>query len=193
MPMSLRSRLFPSAARADLRCRLEAGRPALYRLAYLWCHDAGLADDLTQEALAKAVAGLGQLRDPERLRPWLYGILANCWRDHLRALRPCDDLDALEGELASPAPSPEQLASQAELVASVRAAVQRLPVGQREVLALVDLEECSYAETAVILSIPVGTVMSRLHRARAALRVALDPDRTRARDGSDTAPLRLVR
>lgn len=184
--MDLRSRLFRNA---DLRRSLEAGRPALYRLAFLWCHDPALADDLTQEALTKAVARLGQLRDPERLRPWLYGILVNCWRDHLRALRPNEDLDQIEESLVCPLPTPEQQASQAELVTAMRAAVARLPVGQREVIALVDLEECSYAETAAILSIPVGTVMSRLHRGRAALRASLASG-----DRPSLAPhLRLVR
>lgn len=171
--MSLRDRLFPAA---DLQRRMAALRPALYRLAYLWCHDAALADDLTQEALAKAVARMGQLRDRERLRPWLFGILANVWRDHLRALRPGEDIDALEETLVCAAPTPEQQASQAELVAAMRAAVARLPMGQRQVIALVDLEECGYAETAAILAIPVGTVMSRLHRGRAALREALAGD-----------------
>lgn len=184
--MDLRSRLFRST---ELRRQLAASRASLYRLAYLWCHDAALADDLTQEALAKAVTHLGQLRDPERLRPWLFGILANCWRDHLRALRPNDDLDQIEEQLVCPAPNPEQQASQAEVVAAMRAAVARLPVGQREVIALVELEECSYAETAAILSIPVGTVMSRLHRGRAALRQALAADALR----SPVPYLRLVR
>ena len=57
----------------------------------------------------------------------------------------------------------------------MRAAVQRLPLGQRQVLTLVDLEEFGYAEVAGILDIPVGTVMSRLSRARASLKILLDP------------------
>lgn len=156
-----------------LRRRLQDSRAALYRLAYLWCHDRALADDLTQDALAKAVAHAHQLRDPARLRSWLYGILANGWRDHLRALRPTEDIDTIEEHLFANDFTPEHAASQSQLAERVRNAIQRLPVGQREVLALVDLEECSYAEVAEILAIPIGTVMSRLCRARASLRGAL--------------------
>lgn len=156
-----------------LRQRLAQSRTALFRLAYLWCHDRALADDLTQEALAKAVAHADQLRDPARLRSWLYGILANCWRDHLRALRPTEDIDSIEEHCLAVDLTPEHAASQAQLALRVRAAIDRLPLGQREVLALVDLEECSYAEAAEILQIPIGTVMSRLCRARGNLRDSL--------------------
>jgi RNA polymerase sigma-70 factor, ECF subfamily len=184
MTMDLRS-LFGRNAALDRR--LADCRPALYRLAFVWCHDAGLADDLTQEALAKAVARIDQLRDPASLRPWLYGILANCWRDHLRALRPTEDIDTIEEHLVCPGPSPEQAAGQAELLLRVRTAIGTLPVGQREVLSLVDLEDCSYGETATILALPIGTVMSRLHRARATLR------RTLSAEGTAPAGLRRVK
>lgn len=156
-----------------LHARLAQCRPNLHRLATMWCHDRALADDLTQEALAKALAHAHQLRDPDRLRPWLYGILANCWRDHLRKLRPTEDIDTIEEHWLAADGGPEHQASQSQLASLVRAAIARLPVGQREVMALVDLEECSYAEVATILSIPIGTVMSRLCRARASLRDTL--------------------
>lgn len=175
----------------DRRRRVERSRHALYRVAYLWCHDAALADDLTQEALAKALARIHQLRHPEALRSWLYGILANCWRDHLRALRPTEDIDAIDEQWLATEQGPEEAASQGELAAHVRAAVQRLPLGQREVVALVDLEECSYAEVAAILGIPMGTVMSRLCRARAALRQSLAG--TRVPQAGEAAPLRRVK
>ena len=174
------------------RRELEQSRTALFRLAYLWCHDRSLADDLTQETLAKAVAHAGQLRDPARLRSWLYGILANCWRDHLRARRPTEDIDAIEEhELACDHATPEQAASQSQLSARVRAAVDRLPIGQREVLSLVDLEECSYAEAAEILAIPIGTVMSRLCRAWASLRASLAPAVGSA--AAEAPPLRRIK
>ena len=176
-----------------LRHRLVQSRPALFRVAYLWCHDSALADDLTQEALAKALARVGQLRDPARLRSWLYGILVNCWRDHLRARRPTEDIDSIEEHWLASDRSPEQDASQMQVAARVRAAIEQLPVGQREVLSLVDLEECSYAEVAEILAIPIGTVMSRLCRARAALRRTLAVTLGRV-DASAPAPaLRRVK
>jgi RNA polymerase sigma-70 factor (ECF subfamily) len=168
--MSLRSLFGRSAA---MPAHLGQTRAGLFRLAYMWCHDRALADDLTQEALIKALRHADQLRDPARLRAWLYGILANCWRDHLRARKPTEDIDTMEEHLLASAETPEHAASQAQLALRVQAAVGRLPVGQREVLSLVDLEECSYAEVALILDIPIGTVMSRLCRGRAALRDAL--------------------
>ncbi|MDH5539321.1 MAG: sigma-70 family RNA polymerase sigma factor [Rhizobacter sp.] len=152
---------------------LAQSRAGLFRLAFMWCHDRALADDLTQEALVKALRHAEQLRDPARMRAWLYGILANCWRDHLRARRPTEDIDTVEEHLLASADTPERTASQSQLALRVQTAVARLPVGQREVLSLVDLEECSYAEVALILDIPIGTVMSRLCRGRAALRSAL--------------------
>ena len=173
-----------------LRDRIAERRAGLYRLALMWCHDPALADDLTQEAIAKALARSGQLRDADRLRPWLFGILVNCWRDHLRALRPAEDIDAIEEHWLATEESCEQTAGRAELAERVRAAVAQLPVGQRQVLALVDLEQCSYAEVAQTLAIPIGTVMSRLCRARAALRVLLaDAQAERPAVTGDEGPL----
>lgn len=158
---------------SGLRTQIELARSGLFRLAVMWCHDESLADDLTQEALAKALARSRQLRDHAKLRPWLYGILANCWRDHLRARRPMVDIDSIEEHCLATELSAEHTAGQAELAGQVRSAVAQLPLGQRTALALVDLEGFSYAEVAGILEIPVGTVMSRLCRARASLRLLL--------------------
>jgi RNA polymerase sigma-70 factor (ECF subfamily) len=155
------------------RFAFYALRPRLHRLAFAWCHDAALADDLVQEALAKALARAGQLKAEGALASWLVSILNNCWRDHLRRAR-----DHLCLDEASDCPDlhtqgPEDTCCQGQLVTSVREAVARLPLAQREVLTLVDLEECSYAEAAAALGIPIGTVMSRLARARTALREQL--------------------
>ena len=76
-------------------------------------------------------------------------------------------------ELAAPDASPEERHTENELVGRVRRAVATLPLGQRQVITLVDLEEQSYSQTATALGIPVGTVMSRLCRARQALRARL--------------------
>jgi RNA polymerase sigma-70 factor, ECF subfamily len=154
----------------EFQARLEQCRTPLFRVAHAWCHDRALADDLAQEALAKALEHADQLRDAERLRSWVFGIMANCWRDHLRSSRPTIDIDALDEECVCGDPTPDEACGRAEVVNRVRAAVARLPVGQRQTLTLVDLEEFSYAEVAAILDIPIGTVMSRLCRARLALR-----------------------
>jgi RNA polymerase sigma-70 factor (ECF subfamily) len=153
-----------------LRRRLEELRPRLYRLAYSWCHDATLADDLAQEALIKALARSEQLRDAQALESWLFSILNNCWRDHLRARRDFVDVDDLDTAIVDESPSPEQRYASRQTVQRVRQAIAALPLGQRQVITLVDLEECSYAAVAAILDVPVGTVMSRLARARQALK-----------------------
>jgi RNA polymerase sigma-70 factor (ECF subfamily) len=157
--------------------RLEQHRTPLFRVACAWSHNRALADDLVQDALVKALLHADQLRDPERLRSWLFGIMANCWRDHLRTLRPTVDIDALDEECFCCDETPDVAYDRGEIVIRVRAAVGLLPIGQRQVVTLVDLEEFSYAEVAAILGIPIGTVMSRLCRARLALREQLrQPD-----------------
>ena len=154
---------------------IEAQRPLLYRIAYAWCHDPAVADDLVQEALSKAWARRAQLRDEAALKGWMVSIMNHCWLDHLRSRRDFDDVDDLQDELESGVESPDACCNRQEVIACVRAAVARLPLGQRQVLTLVDLEEFCYAEVAAILDIPVGTVMSRLSRARASLKILLDP------------------
>lgn len=153
--------------------RLAEHRPRLLRLAHSWCHNRAIADDLVQDTLARALNRHAQLRDPGVLGSWLCSILANCWHDHLRGCRETTDIDALEEHELSGGREPDDECLQNEVVARVRRAVAGLPVGQREVVTLVDLEEFSYAEVAAVLEVPIGTVMSRLSRARAALREAL--------------------
>ena len=157
------------------RPSIEALRPVLYRIAYAWCHDATLADDLVQETLSKAWARRAQLRDEASLKAWVVSIMNHCWLDYLRSRRDFDDVDDLQDELESRAESPEACCDREQVIACVRAAVAHLPLGQRQVLTLVDLEEFGYAEVAGILDIPVGTVMSRLSRARASLKNLLEP------------------
>jgi RNA polymerase sigma-70 factor (ECF subfamily) len=156
------------------RPSIEAQRPVLYRVAYAWCHDATLADDLVQEALSKAWARRSQLRDEASLKAWVVSIMNHCWLDHLRSRRDFEDVEDWQDELESGFDTPEACCNREQVIACVRAAVARLPLGQRQVLTLVDLEEFGYAEVAGILDIPVGTVMSRLSRARASLKSLLE-------------------
>jgi RNA polymerase sigma-70 factor, ECF subfamily len=152
------------------RRRLDALRPRLHRLAYAWCHDAVLADDLVQDTLTKALVRGDQLRDEQALESWLFTILNNCWRDHLRARREFLDMAELEETILSESPGPEQNYASNQTTQRVRHAIAGLPLGQRQAITLVDIEECTYAEVARILDVPVGTVMSRLSRARQALK-----------------------
>lgn len=149
------------------RKNLEAHRLRLYRIAYAWTHSPALADDLVQETLTKALTKSGQLRDPNASSAWLYSILANCYTDHFRRLRATEEVDE---ETLTHDVTPELESDRQQVVGRVRAAVLKLSEGQRQVVTLVDLEGFSYVEVAQILSIPIGTVMSRLCRARLALR-----------------------
>jgi RNA polymerase sigma-70 factor (ECF subfamily) len=160
---------FLQGSRAN-RQQLEQHRQRLYRVAYAWTHDAALADDLAQETLMKAMRRSDQLRDASAGRAWLYSILTNCYRDHFRRLRETDDVDDLEIPHDS---TPETEIDQSQVVERVRHAIARLPEGQRQVVTLVDLEGFSYVEVSQILDVPIGTVMSRLCRARAALKTLL--------------------
>ena len=153
--------------------QLEQSRVRLYRVAYSWSHDAALADDLVQETLSKALKNASQLRAPELLNSWLFSILTNCWRDHFRQHREMEDIDEIEDYRCVHETTPEDEHAQTQIVDRVRGAVASLAMGQRQVLTLVDLEEFSYAEVAAILEIPVGTVMSRLCRARRTLKEML--------------------
>lgn len=171
-----------------LHAALEESRGRLYRIAYSWCHNAALADDLVQETLVKALKYSDQLRDPNTIKSWLYKILTNCWRDHFRRNRETVDIDDV---VLVDDHDPEFHQERREVVEKVRAGIATLPVGQRQVLTLVDLEGCSYIEVAEILDIPIGTVMSRLCRARRALKDALLTAEEAARASSP--PLRRVK
>jgi len=151
---------------------LHQSRTRLYRVAYAWCHNAALADDLVQETLSKALKHSEQLRDPKARDSWLFTILANCFRDHFRKSREMVDIDEIE---ISDEATPETESSRAETVGMVRAAIARLAKGQRQVVTLVDLEGFTYIEVSQILDVPIGTVMSRLCRARNAMKTMLLP------------------
>ncbi len=142
----------------------------MLRLAYSWCGDSMLAEDLVQESFAKAIKNHKQLKDQDKLKCWLFSILNNCWREHLRKARNMTDIDDL---VFISAENIESDASSRQTVQKVRQAIAELPLGQRQVVTLVDLMELSYAEVAMTLEIPTGTVMSRLNRARETLKVKL--------------------
>jgi len=157
-------------SKSYIRGELEKRRELLYRLAYSWCHNAALADDLVQDAMVKALKNARQLKNTAAVKGWLSKILANCWYDHLRRTRETVDLDNLPYEESA---SEGDEHEKQDIVSRVRAMIAELPVGQRQVITLVDLAGFSYVEIADILDIPVGTVMSRISRARKALRTKL--------------------
>ena len=159
------------------RQRLAALRPRLKRLALVWCGEHSLADDLVQESLTRALSNLPSLKREQALEGWAFTILANCFRDHCRRNRSADPFEEC---IDHTQPTAEERLSTEQITERVRLAVKRLPPAQRQVLTLVDLESCSYAEVARILAIPVGTVMSRLSRARQRLKQLLADELTGA-------------
>lgn len=151
------------------RDAVAAEIPRLRRYARALVGDSGEADDLIQDTLERALARLGQWRDGDSPRKWLFSILHNLHVDGLRrrSRRPQHvGLDSLGPEQSAPAADG---ASGGDLDRALRL----LTPDQREVVLLVGLEGLSYAETAEVLSIPIGTVMSRLARGRDRLRTLL--------------------
>ena len=162
--------IFGFRQRRAFKKMLSNSRKRLYRMAYSWTHDPYLADDMVQQTMVKALNNQRQLRDIEAADAWLFRILANCLKDHYRAKREVllgDDQVRVEYV------TPETQTQEQQLVESVRSAVSKLPLAQCQVITLVDLEGFTYARVAETLEIPVGTVMSRLCRGRAALRETL--------------------
>lgn len=159
----------------DLRSELVAELPHLRRFARALVGNRTGADDLVQDCLERALTRL-HLYDPERnLRTWLYTILRNL---HINTIRK----DARRGQHVDLAAVPEsEFASDAgygeRLIAmDLTRALETLPLEQREVLLLVGLEDLTYEEAADVIGSPIGTVMSRLSRARKRLKEAMDAE-----------------
>ena len=154
----------------SFRRQLETHREGLYKLAWSWCHQADLADDLVQETYIKALKSRSQLQDLDKLKPWLTRILVNTHIDYLRTKRnqiPLEDHHVMDHG------DPTIVMDRKDNIQQVRNAIANLNDNHRKVVTLIDLEEFSYSEVAEILSIPVGTVMSRLNRARMKLKESL--------------------
>ncbi len=151
--------------------QLLAHIPALRRYARLLTGDATRADDLVQDTLERACRKWSLWRPGTALRPWALSIMHNL---HLNQLRDwhLDDGHALLDDQ----PEPPDPATPAGERLDLERALAALPPGQRAVMLLVAVEEHSYAEAAEILGVPIGTVMSRLHRGREALRQHLAPE-----------------
>lgn len=156
---------------SSLQNKIADSRGRLYRVALAWCGDKMLADDLVQEAIATSIDKRDQLRNEDQLFAWLYSILNNKWYRHLRKNKHHDNLDE---QMPCEDSGPSTICQELQLVNQVRYAISKLPIVERQVISLVDLEEFSYCDVAKILEIPIGTVMSRLHRARKNLLTQMD-------------------
>jgi len=142
--------------------------PRLRRYARALVGDRATADDLVQDTLERAWAKLHLYRRGTDLRAWLFTVMHNVHVNRVRAARVTDPLEDEMPELAQRAPQGDAL-----LVRDLDRGITRLPAEQRAVLLLVTLEEMSYEQVARTLGIPIGTVMSRLSRAREKLRAMM--------------------
>ena len=142
--------------------------PRLRRYARALVGDRATADDLVQDTLERAWAKLHLYRRGTDLRAWLFTVMHNVHVNRVRATRVTDTLEDEMPELAQRAPQGDAL-----LVRDLDRGITRLPAEQRAVLLLVTLEEMSYEQVARTLGIPIGTVMSRLSRAREKLRAMM--------------------
>ena len=149
----------------------------LYNFACWLTHDRQEAEDLVQETYAKALKGFSSFQPGTNFRAWIYRILRNAFltsRTGLQATATVPlDLDNEVEALPTAKETPESILLQRSDWQLVQRAMEQLPVGFREVLLLCEVEEMSYEEISATLSIPIGTVMSRLSRARRALRVGV--------------------
>lgn len=185
---------------AELARRLMAGdqgafdrfvehfRAKIMRYSWLMCGNREDAEEVAQEALMKVFESFGQLREPERVRPWVFRIAKNACLmkrrksafapdrelslDELMPARSGDNGGKLE--IADWSRLPEDAAMKAEMQEVLRRAIGELPEMYRSVILLRDLEELSTQDAAQILDVTEDTVKTRLHRARVALRQKLD-------------------
>ena len=151
---------------------VEQHYQSLYRYAYRLSGAAADAEDLTQDAFCKAQAQFGTLRDPDRARPWLFSILRNAYLHRARSDRAHKQvsLDAV-GELpGQPPPDVPEVGTE-----ELQRALNDLPEGFRSPVILFYFEDMSYRDIAEQMDLPIGTVMSRLARAKAHLRERLTP------------------
>ena len=151
---------------------------ALYRTALRLLRDHDEAEDAVQESLDKGWRNLDQLEAGARLKPWLFRILTNTCLDHLRlkSRRPQvefnEDDHGMEDMQNRPARPDDDLQNR-QIGQAINRQIDRLPTDQQAVVQLVIVEQFSYEDAAIALDLPVGTVRSRLSRARASLSEAL--------------------
>ncbi|MBJ6124446.1 RNA polymerase sigma factor [Microvirga splendida] len=159
----------------EIASLLEPQIPALRRYAWALLRDREAADDLVQDTLERAIGRWGQRRQEGDLRAWLFTIQRNLFLNGLRQ-RKARGTHVGEEALAdvqAPGTSPESHAGLRDVLAGLDA----LPEEQRSLLLLVGVEDLSYEQAAKVLGIPLGTVMSRLSRARARLREFMETGR----------------
>lgn len=153
-----------------------------YNLARWLTRDDHDAEDLVQETFLKAFRSFQSFQTGTNFRAWVFRIMRNTFlssRSTLERRMTVELAPDAVAFLADHDASPESIAIQTADMAAIQGAIERLPYRSREVILLCDVEELSYREIACVLEVPLGTVFSRLHRARKALRDALCPSQTK--------------
>jgi RNA polymerase sigma factor (sigma-70 family) len=166
--------------------------PALYRSAFRWTGSVDRAEDLVQDLLVRLYPRLEELRQLDRLRPWAMRVMYRIFVDQLRRERASplqfgidaepNDLDEEASQFVDPGAGPADLTEQQFTQERISAAWVRLAEEHRVVLSMHDIEGYSLVELSAIIDVPLGTLKSRLHRARARLRELLATERFSASD-----------
>lgn len=156
----------------DVKRQITELLPRLRRFARALTGDQDRADDLVQETCLRALSRLDQWERGTRLDSWMYRIAQNIWLDRGRAAKVRGDPVELEDAIEVSGEDGRATTESRLVLAEVERAMGRLPEEQRVVVGLVCVEGMSYADAADVIGVPVGTVMSRLARARRALFVA---------------------
>lgn len=156
----------------------------LYNFARWMTQDTAEAEDLVQETYTKALRGFSSFQAGTNFRAWMYRILRNSFLSSRAGLKATVAID----EETDPAPLTVNATPESFLISQanrelVQQALEELPAHFREILLLCEVEEMSYQEIAETLTVPIGTVMSRLSRARKALRGLLEPKIAGGRHG----------
>lgn len=157
----------------DVNAELVALLPRLRRFAVALTGSREDGDDLVQEAVTRALSRIDRWQPGTHLDRWLLRIARNLWFDRLRSARSHGPLLSLTGMEQLASEDGEKKVQDALMLKEAIHAMSRLPDEQREVLALVVIDGRPYREAAAILDVPVGTVMSRLARARKAVSTAV--------------------
>jgi RNA polymerase sigma-70 factor (ECF subfamily) len=174
---------------AEFERLLRGHVPALYRSAYRWTGAVDRAEDLVQQLLVRLYPRLAELRGLDQIRPWALRVMYRIFVDELRRERASpvqfsgetasdDDMSAGQDDAGlDPGPGPAELLEQQITQERLLHAWERLGEEHRVVLSMHDIEDYTLPELAQIMDIPLGTLKSRLHRARARLRELLAAER----------------
>ena len=150
---------------------------SLYRYARSLCGEPREAEELLQETYKRALAAKRKpvAADADEIRPWIFTIMRHVWQNERRRMSRSQETLFEDGADMVSSGNAELTMTRKLLVSEVRAAVDSLPLPWREIIVMRDMEDLSYAQIAAALDCPIGTVMSRLARARGALRQLLTP------------------